>query len=194
MMIAWYDTEFHERGHHFPIDLISIGLVRQDGFQYYAICSEFDFEAAWNNPGKDGDYWLRENVLKQLPLIWPENRSTPKLDKAHASVRSRAAIRRELMVFLGLDGLNPAEIELWAWYADYDHVVLCQLFGTMAELPAGMPMFTHDLKQELALHGNPPMPAQVRGHHNALDDALHLKYMWSHAKARGLVNKTTPIN
>lgn len=194
MTLAWYDTEFHERGHRFPVELISVGFVRDDGEMYYAISSEFDFEAAWNNPGKDGDYWLRENVLKQLPLLWPDNRSTPKLNKRHADVRTRLAIRRELLAFLGLDGLSYQEAELWAWYADYDHVVLCQLFGTMAELPEGMPMLTHDLKQELALHGNPPMPAQIQGHHNALDDALHLRHMWTHAKARGLINRTIPIN
>lgn len=41
---------------------------------------------------------------------------------------------------------NP---ELWAYFGAYDHVVLAQLWGKMISLPAGIPMYTHDLKQEM---------------------------------------------
>lgn len=67
------------------IDLISIGMVRDDGEEYYAVCNEFNLREAWNR--WDGEYheqsgfaksygfppikkyWIRENVL--LP-IWRE--------------------------------------------------------------------------------------------------------------------------
>lgn len=39
--------------------------------------------------------------------------------------------------------------EFYAYYADYDWVVFCQLFGTMMQLPKGLPMYCIDLKQEL---------------------------------------------
>lgn len=40
-----------------------------------------------------------------------------------------------------------AQPEFWAYYADYDWVVFCSLFGTMMDLPEGFPMYCNDLKQ-----------------------------------------------
>lgn len=85
------DTEFLEgftnpvfgKERHF-IDLISIGIVAEDGREFYAISNAFDLRAAWNKfqykdteildlPGivrsQVKEYWLRENVLKP---IWQE--------------------------------------------------------------------------------------------------------------------------
>lgn len=83
-MKYFIDTEFHEGIHkplfnkprHF-IDLISIGMVAEDGREYYAISNEFNIDWAWNKwqPRKgQGDrnntdpreYWLRENVLRPI--------------------------------------------------------------------------------------------------------------------------------
>ena len=61
--------------------------------------------------------------------------------------------------------------ELWAYYADYDWVVLCQLFGTMMDLPKGWPMFCRDLKHLSVDVGSPKHPADPEGEHNALVDA-----------------------
>jgi len=88
-MKYFIDTEFIEGtqkslfGHTKPtIDLISIGIVADDGREYYAISKDFNLKEAWNryelNHG-NGDqrnkppirvYWLRENVLKP---IWAEH-------------------------------------------------------------------------------------------------------------------------
>ena len=75
------------------------------------------------------------------------------------------------------DHVNAAQSgeALPADYGAYDHVVLCQLFGRMIDLPDGVPMFTNDLQQELRRRGNPPLPEQAAGVHNALEDARHLK-------------------
>ena len=60
------------------IDLISIGIVSEDGREYYAISKDFNLKEAWNRydlkkdfgkPQGLGDikkYWLRENVLKPI--------------------------------------------------------------------------------------------------------------------------------
>ena len=42
-----YDTEFHENGR--TIDFISIGIVCEDGREYYAENSECDFRAVCNH-------------------------------------------------------------------------------------------------------------------------------------------------
>lgn len=58
------------------IDLISIGIVCEDGREYYAISKDFNLKEAWNRydcnvnilTGKEGErtYWIRENVLKPI--------------------------------------------------------------------------------------------------------------------------------
>jgi hypothetical protein len=190
----FYDTEFWEQGHEAPVDLISIGMKKRSlGWGYYAVNREFDLHGAWHYAGPSGDYWLRENVLKQLPLvlredgsIWLDGDGTPMLDTKNASVKSRIQIRADLEKFLELHDVSRKR-RLWAWYADYDHVVLSQIWGTMAQLPRGMPMFTHDLKQVVDLAGNPAMPDQLQGHHHALDDAAHLQVMWEYCAKMGIL-------
>lgn len=85
-MKYFLDTEFHEYhkqesiygikiGEPVPtIDLISIGIVSEDGREYYAISNEFNLEDAWNSYQLSSDstdktlreYWLRKNVLGSI--------------------------------------------------------------------------------------------------------------------------------
>ena len=113
----YYDTEFAEKPS--TIEFISIGMVSHDGKrELYLVSNEFD-EAACND-------WVKENVLPKLP---------PR------EVRlSRKAIAAMVLAFLAPSKEDP--VELCGYYADYDHVVLCWLFGSMVDLPPGMPKFT----------------------------------------------------
>ena len=61
--------------------------------------------------------------------------------------------------------------EFWAYYADYDWVALCQLYGTMVDLPEGWPKFCRDLKQLSVDVGSPQHPPDSTDEHNALADA-----------------------
>jgi hypothetical protein len=62
--------------------------------------------------------------------------------------------------------------ELWAYYSAYDHVVLCQLFGAMSDLPAGVPMLTEDVQQHWKwFGGGKPLPDEPWKLHHAMDDA-----------------------
>ncbi len=140
----FFDTEFNEDGR--TIDLISIGVVAEDGREFYAISTEFDPVRC--NP------WVRENVL---PLLPP--RDDPKW-------MTRREIADGLLVLVGSD--KP---EWWAYYADYDWVALCQLYGPMIALPNGWPMFCRDLKQWAVDLGNPKLPKQKGREHDALADA-----------------------
>jgi len=85
-----------------------------------------------------------------------------------------------------VDILKP---EFYAYYADYDWVVFCQLFGKMIDLPTGFPMYCKDLKQSLdenwgfksdykkaRLHPNYP---KQENEHNALDDAKWNKKLYN---------------
>lgn len=147
-MRYFYDTEFIEDGS--TIDLISIGVVAEDGREFYAVSTDCDHRRA--------GAWVREHVLGQLP-----NPSSP-------AWRSNARIREELLEFL-LAGKNRPE--LWAWTGPYDHIVLAQLWGDMTGLPRQLPRFTRELRQYWEMAGKPALPEQPAGLHNALVDARH---------------------
>jgi hypothetical protein len=140
----YFDTEFAEDGR--TIDLISIGVVCEDGREFYAVSTEFDADAC--------NDWVQAHVLPLLP------------HPTDPAWMSRADIRTALLTFVG-----ACKPEFWAYYADYDWVALCQLFGTMLDLPNGWPMYCRDIKQVCDDLGNPPLPAQIDGEHNALADA-----------------------
>jgi len=163
----YYDTEFIEDGR--TIDLISIGLVTQYNREYYAVNADMPVDRVRTHP------WLRDNVWPQLPKISAAGggaAAAARLDLLNPTVRSRERIAHEVRAFLLADGETP---ELWADYAAYDHVVLCQLWGTMADLPMRLPMFTHDLQQEIEkMPAGDPGP-KVGNIHHALDDARHAR-------------------
>ena len=181
-MKIYYDTEFVEDG--LTIDLISIGLVAEDGREYYAVCNDsWAVQRAVEHP------WLSVNVVPHLPVKvgevpggmrivtrrdgrWVGFDSRWDWDPDHpdfVSVKPRAQIAAEVQRFI----LATPDPQLWVWYAAYDHVALCQLWGRMIDLPPEVPMFTCDLKQECVRLGNPRVPVQVSGAHNALADARH---------------------
>lgn len=145
-MRIWFDTEFIEDG--ITIELLSIGMVREDGATYYAEPAETDLSRA--------DEWVAANVLPHL--------SGP--------VKPRAQIASEIIKFAKEGGEHP---EFWAYYAAYDWVVLCQLFGRMIDLPRGWPMFCRDVQQVRASMGVKELPAMDGVEHNALEDAIWTK-------------------
>lgn len=163
-MKIFYDTEFIEDGK--TIDLVSIGMVAEDGREYYAVSDEFSHEALLANP------WLVANVLPSLPYGRSSALATSlNVDFDHAdykAMKPRWRIAEDVRQFILFDDSSP---ELWAWYGAYDHVALAQLFGRMIDLPDGMPMWTNDLKQEVVRLGNPTLAKQDGGEHNALADA-----------------------
>ncbi|WP_199546571.1 3'-5' exoribonuclease domain-containing protein [Streptomyces sp. N35] len=175
-----YDLEFLEDG--FTIAVISIGMVCDDGREYYAV----NADAPWDRI-REND-WLIRNVLPSLPITGrlsletylrvPEN-SHPKpsmsqvgADTKDTLVKPHWVIANEVRDFIQAAG---PEVELWANYGAYDHVSLAQLWGPMVAIPAGVPMFTHDIQQERSRQGLAwdDLPKQESGEHNALADARH---------------------
>lgn len=183
------DTEFHERslnllGNNFEnntIELISIGIVREDGKELYAVSKDFDIEQVFEND------WLLTNVLsgilndmKKDYLKKPYNAQfkskEENLELAKFLINSFALsneeIKHQILDFIGED-IKP---EFYAYYASYDWVIFCWLFGRMIDLPPRYPMYPADLKQMMDAKGldsewkraNCPDP---KGGHNALVDA-----------------------
>lgn len=142
----FYDCEFVEDGR--TIDLISIGVVCEDGREYYAVSAEFD-------PSRAGA-WVRRHVLPHLPR------------PADPAWRSRAEIRDDLLAFFTEPGLP---VELWAWCAAYDHVALAQLWGDMPALPRALPRLTYEIRQFWEAAGSPLADPPPGARHHALTDA-----------------------
>lgn len=145
-MRLFFDTEFIEDGR--TIDLLSIGIVREDGQTYYAEPAETDRSRA-------GD-WVQANVLPHLT----------------GPVKPRHVIAQEIRDFAGD---HP---EWWAYYADYDWVALCQIYGTMMDLPPGWPMHCRDLRQYLDEHGLANVRQPDSDDHNAILDAEWVRTTW----------------
>lgn len=150
-MRYFFDTEFIEDGR--TIDLISIGVVAQDGREFYAVSQEAQLHRA--------NEWVRTNVLPRLPRygdgVW----------------MPRSTIAAAVKAFV----TTEPKPEIWAYYADYDWVALCQLFGTMMDLPKGWPLFCRDLKQLSVDVGSPDHPAHAV-EHDALADARWNRAMY----------------
>ncbi|RJQ69621.1 polyadenylate-specific 3'-exoribonuclease AS [Pseudonocardiaceae bacterium YIM PH 21723] len=152
-MRFFYDCEFIEDG--VTIDLVSIGVVDEQGREFYAVSTEFDSSRA--------GLWVRQNVLPKLP---------PPSDAAWCN---RTQLRERLTEFFAPAGRN---LQLWAWYAAYDHVALAQLWGAMPALPPEIPRFTRDLRQRWEDLGRPKLPAAPTNAHDALADARHNWQRW----------------
>lgn len=149
-MKYFLDTEFIEDGT--TIDLISIGIVAEDGREFYRQNLSCAF--------KEANDWVMRNVFPTLEhfTMRGERSCTPRVCP-HYEVRETQpcgnecpwaphyGIRDAVKVFC--DPTKYGNPEFWGYYADYDWVAFCQLFGGMIDLPSGYPMFCRDLIQEI---------------------------------------------
>lgn len=152
-MNYFFDCEFYEDGK--IIDLISIGMVDEYGQTFYAISTEFDAVRAATNP------WLVENVLSKLPARTEHD----------LIYMSREQIRDGILAFVE-DDMHP---KFWSYFADYDWICVCQLFGKMIDLPDHFPQFCLDMKQlqdELGVKRSELPKSNPALQHDALEDAL----------------------
>jgi len=177
MTVYCYDTEFLEDGS--TIDLISIGIVCEDGREYYAVNVDCDFARICN------DDWLWANVVPHLPTTktdWDDpirgRFGDTRLDLRAAAVKPKWVIANEVREFMVGDIADSDEAiaeamlpELWAYYGAYDHIALMQLWGPMINHPRFIPMWTHDLMQLIEPLAGFENPVQSVDEHNALADA-----------------------
>lgn len=169
-MKVWYDTEFLDDGR--LIDLISIGMVREDGAEYYAINAQMPWVRILQHD------WLVENVVNHLP----KTKYGVSLDHENPDVKPHHVIKSEVETFL-LEAFEvKGELELWSWFSAYDHVALAQLWGPMSNLPAFIPMYTNEIRTLFQIYNNPKINVP-EGNHNALADAHYHKNLYNAIKA-----------
>lgn len=176
-MKYFLDTEFVE-GFHKPlfgkrrhfIDLISIGLVCEDGREYYAISNEVDVDMIWN---MEDDFVLNKVVKPMFNQYIKDDWDRWKYISGYSGLdgnftkanlksffkrkgKSNKQIATDIRYFIfdkQIDFVNNSPIfnkaDFYAYYADYDWVLFCSLFGRMIDLPMGFPQYCRDLKQML---------------------------------------------
>lgn len=178
-MKYWYDTEFYEDGS--TIELISIGIVAEDGRELYLENRDFDWTRV------PVDHWLWANVYPHLTF------------DAQRHLLPRVSIAGFVRGFI-TNGGTEFRNELWGYYSAYDHVVLAQLFGRMVDMPDGIPWFTRDIKQEQERldamwfkHGL-LLPEQKSTEHHALEDARWTKQAYEFLEEIERLNYGREVN
>lgn len=161
-MIIDYDVQLNERGRSLPMELVSIGLVREDGAEMYAINEEC-LSGAMRSP------WLSTTAVPHLPIS-SDDTFIFEWDKNHEEYQYVLALDRlilQVLQFITEEG-KP---DLWTHYGAYKHVVLSQLFGSQAERPARVPMFTYELQQLAEENPHIFLPPVPENTHHAMADA-----------------------
>lgn len=159
---GFHKSFFSKRRHH--VDLISIGIVAEDGRTYFSLSKEYNYSEA--------NDWVKKNVILPLYIdfVSGDARNSLGVENFHKVYgKSNKEIAKELEWFIKKPMYNTdyapghdssttlwekyiayeGKPEFYGYYSDYDWVVFCSLFGTMMDLPKGFPMYCKDLKQTL---------------------------------------------
>jgi len=176
-MNYFIDTEFIEDG--IILDLLSIGIISEDGKEMYLLNSGARIMRA--------DSWVKNNVLKYLPGITITDKGDIQCDEKYPN---------PMFGWVSIHGIMLQIIELvngdnkpvfWADYGAYDWVAFARCFGRLIDLPKEFPMYVKDFQMLLDICGNPNLP-QLRNknniEHKAIDDARHLKMQFEYINKR----------
>lgn len=158
----FYDWEFEEDGTR--ILPISLGMISDDGRELYMINKDY---WKWMAEGiANPSDWVKENVLDHISR-----------DDRFAHGYYIQDFPHIIQNFISCGGkiTDRNYVELWAYYASYDHVTLAQRFGPMIDLPEPIPMNTNDIKQ---LVGGKTIDFKPDNEHHALSDARWNKKVW----------------
>jgi hypothetical protein len=182
-MNIFFDTEF--TGLHQETTLVSIGLVAENGREFYAEFTDYD-EAQI-------DSWLQENVIDNL--IYHDSVNRAYTDGAHTGrVGNTNYIAQELKRWFESFGVD--RFEMWSDCLAYDWVLFCQLWGHAFKVPKMIYYIPFDLctlmkvndidpdinREEFALSSESgDVPSSK---HNALWDAKVIKLSYEKIMGR----------
>lgn len=205
-MKYFLDTEFIENGQ--TIDLISIGIVAEPcGEQteprtLYLQNAECRFEEA--------SEWVWRNVYPHLAHFQMRGgRSCAGIKNYDSGIlastttgcggdgtrpcpwATRSEIRAAVFKFCSVEKYGKPEF--WGYFADYDWVAFCQLFGRMTALPKGFPMYCRDIKQWADMLGDVRIPKPEVEIHHALEDALWVRSAHDFLTKKAKINEAVPM-
>lgn len=146
-----FDCEFVDTGT--TAELISIGLVRQDGAELYLENRDFP-----DHSGHLLDDWMNRHVMDKTFLVTAPD---------DPRIVPHAEIARQVADFLMSGDGAPS---IWAHYASYDYLCFARLFGRVLDIPDGLPRFAMDFRVLQELSGiKAPSQSPVNAHHALVD-------------------------
>lgn len=166
-MKVFFDTEF--TGLHQNTTLISIGMVAENGHEFYAELTDFDLSQV--------DEWLEKNVIANLVL--PES-----IQSSGGNIALDVRGNTEVVRLALIDWLSQFDdVEMWSDCLAYDWVLFCQLFGHAFKVPSNVYYIPFDICTVMKLKGVDPdisreeLAGWTKGtaKHNALWDAKVIK-------------------
>lgn len=134
-MLIYFDTEFN--GLYKDTDLISIGLVSEDGKEFYGEIA--DNKLNWT------DDWIAENVLANT-IYYGGKEVYSIVDEENYYVGSKDEIQGALQHWLS----QFDSVQLVSDVCHYDMVLFIDLFGTAFDLPKNVNASCHDINQDIA--------------------------------------------
>ena len=166
-MNLYFDTEF--TGLHKNTTLISIGIIADDGKEFYGEFTDYDESQL--------DDWIKKNVIANLPL---QNLGfdsyLPPFNKDKCFVRGKTeTIVKELKEWLS----QFDEVEIWSDCLAYDWVLFNNLFGHAFNIPNNIYYIPFDICTLFKVKGIDPdisreefINNSIKGKkHNSLYDA-----------------------
>ena len=138
-MRVFFDTEF--TGLHQDTTLISLGMVAEDGREFYAEFTDYD-------QGRVND-WIRENVIAHLQ--WGGEGTDMAIKTFNRGLRWEYHGTRAGVVKYLTDWLAKYDyVRMWSDVLAYDWMLFCELFGGALNLPRNVYYIPFDLATLLA--------------------------------------------
>ena len=179
-MKLFFDTEF--TGLHQNTTLISIGMITEDNYKFYAEFSDFNHSQI--------DDWIYTNVIcktkfiRSNQMVWNSAKQTNDLVEVYGNTTYVTNILKQWLIQLG------DHIEMWSDCLAYDWVLFCELFGGGMCLPKNIYYIPFDIctmfkitnidpdisrEQFSQIENDPIMIGKQVEKHNALFDAIVIK-------------------
>lgn len=137
MSKIFFDTEF--TGLYKNSELISIGLISDDGREFYGEIQDIDIESL--------DDWIKENVIANMVEYGGKQVLDICENENNYYVGTKADIANYLREWL----MQFDTIELVSDVCHYDMVLFIDLFGTAFDLPLNVNASCHDINQDIAV-------------------------------------------
>lgn len=172
-MRVFFDTEF--TGLHQNTTLISIGLIAEDGEEFYAELTDYDKDQI--------DGWLQDNVMDNL-LIMNNGRYAYLLSPVKDGIETEFGFAgdRVYVAHQLRDWLSQFDsVEIWSDCLSYDWVLFNQLFGHAFNIPKNVYYIPFDICTLMKIKGVDPdinreeFAGMTGAKHNALHDAKVIK-------------------
>lgn len=139
-MNIYFDCEF--TGLYKDTKLISIGLISDDGKQFYA---EVDDKSLLYV-----DSWIEENILNNTVMYGDKLLYDIVDSEFDYHTGSESTICNELSKWFN----QFDNVQLVSDVCHYDMVLLINLFGTAFDLPENVSCYCHDINQDIAINEN----------------------------------------